>query len=321
MDNMNKMNRFRKKEVTVQMKLVKKSQEYMDQQAKDSADGDKIYESNKSGRYDITDPKNLLVASGKLFVRVIQKGVVGDNKSGFEELQYKLNTNSLYFMSQEDDLRGVLYGLNLMDVPVANDNLKQAQCCTRIEPNVKHVSIALYNFEGYCFRIELKSERWLLCTKKQGDIFDFKTLLQRQIIATYFMTNYPGMSVPQQVTSTGCEEVDFSWTEISQAAWPCICTKGSAQSPVTIYAQQRTQIYDRFISPGFQKTGSIRYGRVVQEPEFYGDFGVWTYITPSDNLIYQTTKLVFKIGKVEHPLVDYDKTWDGEQVGELHIHS
>lgn len=98
----------------------------MDQQAKDSADGEKIYESNKSGRYDITDPNNLLVASGKLFVRVIQKGVVGDNKSGFEELQYKLNTNSLYFMSQDDDLRGVLYGLNLMDVPVASDNIKQA---------------------------------------------------------------------------------------------------------------------------------------------------------------------------------------------------
>jgi len=44
--------------------------------------------------------------------------VVGDNKSGFEELQYKLNINSLYFMSQDDDLRGVLYGLNLMDIPV-----------------------------------------------------------------------------------------------------------------------------------------------------------------------------------------------------------
>lgn len=46
--------------------------------------------------------------------------------SAFEELQYKLNSNSLYFMSNDDDLRGVLYGLNLLDIPTNKDSMNDA---------------------------------------------------------------------------------------------------------------------------------------------------------------------------------------------------
>jgi hypothetical protein len=38
-------------------------------------------------------------------------------------------------------------------------------------------------------------------------------------------------------------------------------------------------------------------------------------------LIFQTEKITFKIGKVEHPVIDTDKTWAGEAVAEVHIHS
>lgn len=45
------------------------------------------------------------------------------------------------------------------------------------------------------------------------------------------------------------------------------------------------------------------------------------WITPEDNVIYQTQKITFKVGKHEHPLIDTDKTWSKEVIAEMHIHS
>jgi len=77
--------------------------------------------------------------------------------SKFAKLQYKLNNRMLYFMDNENDIRSVLYGLNLIDVITKYDDITSLSCCARIEPSIKFVEIPLYQFKGFCFRIELKT--------------------------------------------------------------------------------------------------------------------------------------------------------------------
>jgi len=86
-----------------------------------------------------------------------------DNMSTFGKIQFKLNHKMLYFLTSADDLRGVLYGLNLIDLVTKRDNILRLECCARVEPLVKHVNIPLYQFKGYCFRIEMESEEFLIC--------------------------------------------------------------------------------------------------------------------------------------------------------------
>ena len=103
----------------------------MDKQKADSAEGELIYQNNRSGRYALSE---IVVASGKLFVRVQQKGVETDNMSVFQELQFKMNDKMLYFLDDDDDYRGILYGLDLLDIPMEKtDRIDKGQCCIRIE--------------------------------------------------------------------------------------------------------------------------------------------------------------------------------------------
>lgn len=90
-----------------------------------------------------------------MYTRVIQKGVVDDNMSTFAKLQYKLSDNMLFFLTLDNDIRGVQYGINLVDVPIKSDKIVLGDCCARVEPNVKHVEIEIYSFKGYCFRIDM----------------------------------------------------------------------------------------------------------------------------------------------------------------------
>ena len=116
--------------------------------------------------------------------------------SQFQRLQYKLNEHYLYFLTNNDDLFEVLYGIDLLEIPTSRDNMLEAQCCIRIEPQIKHVQIELYDYKGYCFRIELKDENWLLCDEDQAGLLKFKETLTRQIINIWWKTNNPGHEVP-----------------------------------------------------------------------------------------------------------------------------
>jgi len=43
-------------------------------------------------------------------------------------------------LTRDDDIRGVLYGLNLLEIPSGNkDRMDDGQCCMRISDQVKHV--------------------------------------------------------------------------------------------------------------------------------------------------------------------------------------
>lgn len=83
--------------------------------------------------------------------------------SKFAKLEYKLSEDMLFFLIEDNDYRGVQYGINLIDIPIKSDKLTIGDCCARIEPKVKHVEIELYGFKGYCFRIDMAQQNWLMC--------------------------------------------------------------------------------------------------------------------------------------------------------------
>lgn len=66
-------------------------------------------------------------------------------------------------------------------------------------------------------------------------------------------------------------------------------------------------------------TYSIRYGLVIREPEFYGEFGTFTYVTAKSKEVYNIFKFSFKIGKAEHPITK-DGVAVNQVVSELHVH-
>lgn len=73
---------------------------------------------------------------------------------------------------------------------------------------------------------------------------------------------------------------------------------------------------DASLALEFTPTNSINYGIVVQEPEFFADFGAFSYVTDNSTIRYDIKKIVFKIGKGEHFIADQQSA----VVGELHIH-
>lgn len=56
----------------------------------------------------------------------------------------------------------------------------------------------------------------------------------------------------------------------------------------------------------FKDAVAIRYGVVRREPEFHGDFGMFSHISPEKTIEYHVHKIVFKVPKSEHLLLDLD---------------
>lgn len=50
----------------------------------------------------------------------------------------------------------------------------------------------------------------------------------------------------------------------------------------------------------FSKTQAIRYGVVRREPEFWGEFGMFSHITPEKTTKYNIDHISFKAKKPEH---------------------
>lgn len=93
------------KVIDVKEVIVKKSQDFLTKQNLDNQPADKIFTSNPAGRYNIEPAADLLVDSGEVYTRVIQKGIEDDNMSVFAKLQYKLNEDMMYVMNSPDDYR------------------------------------------------------------------------------------------------------------------------------------------------------------------------------------------------------------------------
>lgn len=54
----------------------------------------------------------------------------------------------------------------------------------------------------------------------------------------------------------------------------------------------------------FVPTFSINYGLITQEPEFYGAFGAFSFVTEKATSRYNIKKIIFKVGKGEHFIAD-----------------
>lgn len=71
----------------------------------------------------------------------------------------------LYFLDEPDSYRGVNSGIDLANVVSITDDCMNGQCCQRIQ-KVNHVEIPVYDFEGYCFHMDMPTENYLFCQKE-----------------------------------------------------------------------------------------------------------------------------------------------------------
>lgn len=306
------------KEVTVTTNIIKKTKAFLDKQVLDSEPANALHKEAPAGRW--TDDKALL-SSGQLSIRVVQKGVEDDNMSVFAKLQYKLSDDMLFFLTQDDDYRGIQYGMNLIDIPIKSDKLVIGDCCARIEPKVKHVEIELYSFTGYCFRIDMSQQNWLLCDEDMPTLNTFRDLLVRATVAAWYRVNMPGLNPPTGIDATRCAEIPFTWAAGSQKMWPCRCAKkkSTQQSPLAIEESVAVPQDDTVLNINLGNSYSIRYGIVIREPEFFGDFGSFDYVTPKGKEQYNIFKFSFKIGGAEHPITKGGAEIE-KIVAEMHIH-
>ena len=74
----------------------------------------------------------------------------------------------------------------------------------RIEEENKYVSIELYSYKGYCFRIDLKHESWLLCDDDSNALTAFKNVLRQTIIRAWYRKNRPGQVAPTGISDAQC---------------------------------------------------------------------------------------------------------------------
>lgn len=150
---------------------------------------------------------------------------------------------------------------------------------------------------------------------------DFQKTLISTIIKAWFKLNMPGMAVPTGISESQCASLPFSWAAGNQSQWPCRCNKvtSRSQSPIAMGSElpDVKNAEDDVLSLNFITTYSITYGLIIQEPEFYGDFGTFTWANEKEKITYNALKLVFKIGKGEHQIAD---NVDENVRGEMQIH-
>lgn len=179
----------------------------------------------------------------------------------------------------------------------------------------------LYNFKGYCFRVDMVLQSWLFCDETVPPLMDFQKTLISTIIKAWFKVNQPGLQVPTGISESQCSQIPFSWVSGKQVEWPCRCSKVSSrsQSPIAMGSElpDVKNISDEVLNLNFVPNYSIRYGLIIQEPEFYGDFGSFTWASEKEKITYHAQKFVFKLGKGEHPVADHV---DSNIQGEIQIH-
>lgn len=121
-------------------------------------------------------------------MRIIFKfaGPNDDNRQDLEKLPYIFNNRMLYFMeSGNESYRGVNSGIDLASIIGKDDDPMNGQCCERIE-KVQHVKIEVYEFQGYCFHIDMMTEDYLFCDERQDGIAKFRELLVAYAMNAYF---------------------------------------------------------------------------------------------------------------------------------------
>lgn len=98
------------------------------------------------------------------------------------------------------------------------------------------MEIALYNFKGYCFKVDMAHQGWLFCDETTPPLMDFKKTLIATIIKAWYKVNLPGMPVPTGISESQCASIPFSWASGSQSEWVCKCNKptSKSQSPIAM---------------------------------------------------------------------------------------
>lgn len=167
----------------------------------------------------------------------------------------------------------------------------------------------------------MSQSNWLLCDEDMQSLSQFRELLVRSVIAAWYKVNMPGLQPPTGISANDCTKIPFNWAPGSQSIWPCKCArkKYTQQSPMAIEESMTVNVEDTAINIKLTNSFSVRYGLVVREPEFFGDFGSFSYVTTDSKETYNVFKFSFKVGKAEHPITN-DGAPTNPVVAELHVH-
>lgn len=279
------------------LRLVFQNKLEADDEKKAAAKADALFQKQSKGR----DESETATATGEVFMRIMFKfaGPNDDDRQDLAKLPYIINSRMLYFLDEPNSYRGINSGIDLASVVSITDDCNNGQCCQRIQ-KVSHVEIAVYDFKGYCFHMDMPTENYLFCEIDQDLINAFREKLIASTMAAWFLKQ--GIDAPNFVDDGGakCLNPEFNFSEESQQSWPCQCNKGLSQSPVEIDPDMVIEKKDDRIKFEWKAATAIRYGVVRREPEFYDDFGMFSHITPEKTTKYDVKHLSFKMMQGEH---------------------
>lgn len=279
------------------MRIVFQNKLQADDEKKNAAKADALFAKQSKGR----DESEVPIATGEVFMRIQYKfaGPNDDDRQDLAKLPYIINSRMLYFLDEPDSYRGVNSGIDLANVVSITDDCMNGQCCQRIQ-KVAHVEIPVYDFEGYCFHMDMPTENYLFCLKEQDDIKAFRDKLIASTMSAWFLKQ--GIEAPNFIEDEGlkCLNPEFNWSEESQQSWPCQCNKGLTQSPIEINPDTVIEKKEDRLKFEWKDAQAIRYGVVRREPEFWADFGQFSHITPEKTVKYEVNHVTFKMMMAEH---------------------
>lgn len=279
------------------MRIVFQNKLQADDEKKAAAKADSLFQKESKGR----DETEVPIATGDVYMRIMFKfaGPNEDDRQDLAKLPYIINSRMLYFMDEPNSYRGINSGIDLASVVSITDDCNNGQCCQRIQ-KVAHVEIEVYDFEGYCFHMDMPTENYLFCEKDQDLINEFRAKLIASTMSAWFLKQ--GIDAPNFVEDEGlkCLNPEFNWGEQSQSEWPCQCNKGLAQSPITIDPDVVIEKKEERLKFEWKDAQAIRYGVVRREPEFYADFGQFSHISPEKTVKYEVEHISFKMNMAEH---------------------
>ena len=138
----------------------------------------------------------------------------------------------------------------------------------------------------------------------------FRDHLVAATLNAYFIKNNIDQPLFLQDEGNACMNPSFSWG--AQDQWNCNCPKGMQQSPVEIENDAAVKVEEEYLRFNLLSAKMVRYNVVRGEPEFYANWGSFSFLQPQKNTRFQINKISFKVTKAEHKLEG-----QGVPVGEM----
>lgn len=161
------------------IRVVKLREEQMKRMEERNKAAEKHFNSHPQGRDEgkgDDDEHTKAEMEGSIYMRIKYKLMDEDDRDDLRQYPFIINKNYVYFFESDSNYRSVDNGIELLKLVGKSDDPENGKCCGRAQ-RIKHLKIQPYEFEGYCFTLDMPENDYLFCQNDWDSIEQFRDKL------------------------------------------------------------------------------------------------------------------------------------------------